>query len=78
MRFRAVPHHPCHTEHREGAHVYGQAILEAKHSHWTNYLEEASDSDLWNINCYLKALRQNIHPLTQNKRGEWYSTRDHG
>ena len=55
MRFRAVPHHPCHTECREGACAYSWAILEAKHSHWTNYLEEASDSDLWNINCYLKA-----------------------
>ena len=38
MRFRVLPHHPCHTECREGAHAYGQAILEAKHAHWTNYL----------------------------------------
>ena len=56
MRYRVVPHHPCHTEHREGAHIYGWAILEAKHTHWTNYLEEASDNDLWNINWYLKSL----------------------
>ena len=55
MRYRAIPHHPCHTEHREGAHAYRQAILEAKHAHWTTYLEEASDNDLWNINRYLKA-----------------------
>ena len=66
MRYRAIPHHPCHTEHREGVHVYRQAILEAKHAHWTSYLEEASDYNLWNINRYLKALvgdRQIIHPL---------------
>ena len=33
----------------------GQAILLAKNTHWTNYLEEASDNNLWNINRYLKA-----------------------
>ena len=56
MRFRAVPHHPCHTECREAAHEYGQAILEAKHSHWISYLEEATDNNLWNVNQYLKEL----------------------
>ena len=49
IRYRVVPHHPCHTECRERANAYGQAILLAKN------LEEASDNDLWNINCYLKA-----------------------
>lgn len=54
MRQRAVPDHPSHELRRQAAQEYGRAIVEAKRKHWMNFLEEASDSDLWTANRYLK------------------------
>jgi hypothetical protein len=36
------------------AQEYGKAILKAKKQHWVDFLEEASNRDLWMSNRYLK------------------------
>ena len=54
MRHRALPDHPCHASRKELAKQYGKAIVDAKKKHWTDFLEEASDRDLWTTNRYLR------------------------
>ena len=54
FRQRAIPDHPCHEARKLAAQEYGKAIVEAKKKHWTDFLEEASDRDLWTSNRYLK------------------------
>ena len=54
LRQRAVPDHPCHEEQKQVVNEYGEAILKAKYEHWTNFLEEADDHDLWMAIGYLK------------------------
>jgi ribonuclease HI len=53
-RQRAMPNHPCHDARKTLAREYGNAILAAKKKHWVDFLEEASDRDLWTSNRYLK------------------------
>jgi hypothetical protein len=36
------------------ARDYGKVIVAAKKKHWADFLEEASDRDLWTSNHYLK------------------------
>jgi len=50
---RAVPNHPCHEEQMEVSNEYGKAILKVKHQHWTDFLEEVADHELWTANRYL-------------------------
>jgi hypothetical protein len=52
-RQRAMPNHPCHEAMKLTARDYGKAIVVAK-KHWADFLEEASDRDLWTSNRYLK------------------------
>jgi hypothetical protein len=54
LRQRAVPNHPSHELRKMAAQEYGKAILKAKKQHWVDFLEEASDRDLWMSNRYLK------------------------
>ena len=54
LRYRALPDHECHTSRKDVAKQYGKAIVDAKKKHWTDFLEEASDRDLWTTNRYLK------------------------
>jgi hypothetical protein len=54
FRQRAVPNHQCHEDRKLVAQEYGKAIVKAKKTHWTDFLEEASDRDLWTSNRYLK------------------------
>jgi hypothetical protein len=51
---RTVPNHLCHESRKLTAQQYGSVILNAKKKHWTDFLEEAMDRDLWTTNCYLK------------------------
>jgi len=54
MRQREVPDHPCHRERKTKAYKYGEAILKAKCQHWTDFLEEAANHNLWTANSYIK------------------------
>jgi ribonuclease HI len=54
MRQRAVPDHPSHEARKNAAREYSKEILKAKKKHWTDFLEEASERDLWTSNRYLK------------------------
>ena len=54
MRQRAMPDHPCHEARKRAAKEYSREIMKAKKKHWSDFLEEASDRDLWTSNRYLK------------------------
>jgi Endonuclease-reverse transcriptase len=54
LRQRAIPNHSSHELRKMAAQEYGKAILKAKKQHWVDFLEEASDRDLWTSNRYLK------------------------
>src|ERR1700690_2653779 len=49
-KFRAVPDHPSHEQHRAVRNQYGDAILKAKEQHWADFLEEAEERELWIAN----------------------------
>jgi ribonuclease HI len=53
-RNRALTNHPSHRELRKLSNVYGNAIIQAKRQHWTDYLEDMTANDIWNANKYLK------------------------
>lgn len=53
-RYRAIEDHPSHNELKTASNLYGEAIIHAKRSHWTNYLEEMSASEIWMANRYIK------------------------
>jgi ribonuclease HI/endonuclease/exonuclease/phosphatase family metal-dependent hydrolase len=52
--FRAVVDHPSHSELKTKSNKYGEAIIQAKRSHWTNYLEEMTASEIWTANKYIR------------------------
>jgi hypothetical protein len=54
FRFRVIADHPSHDLLRTKSTEYGDAIIEAKHQHWTNYLEDMSASDIWTANKYIR------------------------
>ena len=54
-RYRALPDHPVHEEHRAMQHAYGEAIHKAKREHWTAFIEDLSYSDIWIANCYMSS-----------------------
>lgn len=54
MKQRAVEEHPIHDMKKKAAKEYSEAIINAKKQHWTQFLENASDFDLWTTNRYLK------------------------
>jgi ribonuclease HI len=51
---RAITNHPSHRELRRKSRTYGNAIISAKRTHWAEYLEEMTASDVWTANKYLK------------------------
>ena len=53
-RFRALPDHETHTELRKARNEYREAIVEAKCGHWEDFLENASEQDLWMANRYFR------------------------
>ena len=53
-KFRALIHHPSHSELRRKSRQYGNEILIAKRKHWTDYLEGMTAQDIWTANKYLK------------------------
>jgi hypothetical protein len=54
MKQRVVPNHLCHEARKTAAKEYRTAIILAKKKHWTDFLEEATDQNLWTFNCYLR------------------------
>jgi hypothetical protein len=51
---RALTDHPIHRKVRQLSNKYGTEILKAKRQHWTDFLEEATVSDIWTANRYFK------------------------
>ena len=52
--FRAIADHPSHSELKTKSNIFGEAIIQAKRSHWTNYLEEMTATEIWTANKYIK------------------------
>jgi hypothetical protein len=53
-RFRAFADHPSHSELKIESNKYGEPIIQARRSHWTNYLEEMSANEIWTANKYIR------------------------
>ena len=53
-RNRALANHPSHQELKQKSNAYGEAIVQAKRQHWTNYLEEMTATDIWTANRFIK------------------------
>ena len=51
-RWRGLPDHPSHQDHREATKVYAKAIETSKKEHWENWLLNASERDIWTANKY--------------------------
>ena len=54
FEFHAIANHFSHIALRQDSKTYGKAIIQAKRSHWSNYLEEMSTDEIWTANKYLK------------------------
>ena len=54
--FRALADHPSHEELRFKSRRYGELIVQAKHQHWTTYLEEMTAADVWTANKFIREL----------------------
>ena len=52
-KFRVLPDHPVHEEHRVIRNKYSAAITDAKGEHWTTFLEGLSYSEVCMANCYI-------------------------
>ena len=52
--FRALADHPSHSELRTKSNKFREAIINAKRSHWTNYLEDMTATDIWTANKYIQ------------------------
>jgi Reverse transcriptase (RNA-dependent DNA polymerase) len=52
--FRAIANHRSHRELRKKSRKYGEAIIQAKRSHWANYLEEMTANEIWTANKYIR------------------------
>ena len=51
--FRAIADHPSHSELKTKSNLFGEAIVQAKRNHWTNYLEEMTATEIWTANKYI-------------------------
>ena len=54
-KFRALPNHPSHEEHRAHRNRLTEAISQMKKDHWIQFLEEATQCDIWTANKYVTA-----------------------
>jgi len=52
-RWRGIPDHPSHQDHRDATKVYAKAIETTKKEHWENWLLNASERDIWTANKYM-------------------------
>ena len=52
--YRAIAIHPSHRQLKIKSNKYGEAIIQAKRSHWTDYLEEMSSNEIWAANKYIR------------------------
>ena len=52
--FRTIVDHPAHRELKKKSNKYGEAIIQAKRSHWANYLEEMTVNEIWTANKYIR------------------------
>ena len=57
--YRTLTHHPSHRELKTKNREYREAIIQAKRTHWTNYLEEMTANEMWTANKYIKELAGN-------------------
>lgn len=46
--------HPTHREHKVFKNKYAEAIFTAKKKHWEDFLEEATEREMWIANKYIK------------------------
>ncbi|CAG7850839.1 SubName: Full=Uncharacterized protein {ECO:0000313/EMBL:CCA73447.1} [Serendipita indica DSM 11827] len=70
-RWRATPEHPSHQTYRAAQEDMKQVVRKSKEEHWWSWIENANDSDLWNINRFQKrgnsdGSRERIPPLKTN------------
>ena len=49
-KYRALPDHPSHEEHRIYRNRVSNAISKAKKEHWIQFLEEATQREIWIAN----------------------------
>jgi ribonuclease HI len=54
-RYRALPDHISHEEHRKARNEYGKEILISKKEHWTEFLEGMSYGEIWTANRYISS-----------------------
>ena len=47
--------HPIHAEYKDAYRKYDRAIKYSKRHHWRDWLEKASEPDLWTANKYISA-----------------------
>ena len=54
-KYKHLPGHPIHAKFKEIRKRYDRAIKYNKRHHWCNWLEKATDPDLWTANKYITA-----------------------
>ena len=54
-RFRGLPNHPIHAEYRTANQKLYNRIEETKKSHWSDWLENATPSDVYTANKYINS-----------------------
>ncbi|KAJ3572016.1 hypothetical protein NP233_g3369 [Leucocoprinus birnbaumii] len=51
-RWKSTPDHPLFQEYRQLRNMYADAITQAKRTHWEDYLEQATEAEMWTANRY--------------------------
>ena len=54
-KYKNHPNHPIHKEYNEAQRKYDTATKYNKKHHWRDWLERATDLDLWTANKYISA-----------------------
>ncbi len=54
-RYKNWPDHEVHAEYKDTRKKYDKAIKYNKRHHWRDWLEKATDPDLWTANKYISA-----------------------
>ena len=67
--------HPIHAEYKDAHRKYDRAIKYSKQHHWQDWLEKASDPDLWMASKYIVATasdrgRTRIPTLRTKRNGQ--------
>ena len=53
-KYRALPDHHSHRQYKEHRKEFADAILRAKRQHWEDFLEEATEREIWIANKFIK------------------------